>query len=440
MWLGIARRRRSGEAEFRARSGAAAGAAAAAVPATGQARDLPAHGRRADQLELFDYKPELARLDGKDLPAHRFSTASASPSSRGVPKMLGPQFPFSAGGAERRVDFGSAAASRRSTSTSCASSSRCAPTSSTTRPRSCCCTPASPRFGSPSLGSWVTYGLGTENQNLPGFIVLSPAGIRPMAASSCGVAASCPACIRACSAARRATRCSICRNPDGRQRATERRRMLDASATSTAQQSRELRRSGNADAHRAVRDGVPDAGRARTDAMDICAASPRARAERYGTKPGKASFANNCLLARRLVERGVRFVQLYHWGWDHHGAATRRSADLGFKRCREIDQPIAALLTDLKAARPARRHAGRLGRRVRPHADARESRRPGDAAHRARSSPGAFTIWMAGGGVKGGLVVRRDRRDGLRGRAKIPSRCAICTRPFSIYWASITTS
>jgi arylsulfatase A-like enzyme len=69
----------------------------------------------------------------------------------------------------------------------------------------------------------------------------------------------------------------------------------------------------------------------------------------YGAVPGDGSFASNCLIARRLVENDVRFVQLYHWGWDSHGAAPAEALNLGFKDlCRETDQPVAALLTDLR--------------------------------------------------------------------------------------------
>ena len=85
----------------------------------------------------------------------------------------------------------------------------------------------------------------------------------------------------------------------------------------------------------------------------------------YGTQPGKTSFANNCLLARRMVERGVRFVQLFDQGWDMHGNVFGGLP----KKCKQVDQPIAALIKDLKAAGSAQRHAGGLVGGVRPHAD-----------------------------------------------------------------------
>jgi hypothetical protein len=90
--------------------------------------------------------------------------------------------------------------------------------------------------------------------------------------------------------------------------------------------------------------------------------------EMYGATPGKASYANNCLLARRLVERGVRFVQLFHEAWDHHSDLEKNLR----VQCGNTDRRNAALIRDLKAARPARGHACRVGRRVWAHADGRE--------------------------------------------------------------------
>jgi uncharacterized protein (DUF1501 family) len=123
----------------------------------------------------------------------------------------------------------------------------------------------------------------------------------------------------------------------------------------------------------------------------------------YGTEPGRESFANNCLLARRLVERGVRFVQLFDWGWDSHGAAASEALNQGFKgKCQAVDRPLTALLTDL-----GRRGllddtlvvwTGEFGR-----TPMQENRSGREMAFIGRDhNPGAFTIWLAGGGVKAG--------------------------------------
>ena len=114
--------------------------------------------------------------------------------------------------------------------------------------------------------------------------------------------------------------------------------------------------------------------------MDLSGES-EATLDLYGAEPDKPSFANNCLLARRLVERGVRFVQLYHTDWDNHGGPGENLEGDFEKVCREIDQGQAALDQRPESARAAGRHAGRLGRRVRPHADGRDPRH-----HRPQSS------------------------------------------------------
>jgi len=141
-----------------------------------------------------------------------------------------------------------------------------------------------------------------------------------------------------------------------------------------------------------------------TDAMDIHK-EPEAVRTKYGSKIGEASFANNCLVARRLAERGVRFIQLYHWGWDSHGSNAGDSLNVGFvKRCLEVDQPIAALLSDLKERGMLEDTlivwGGEFGR-----TSMRENRSGQVTKFTGRDhNPGAFTIWLAGGGVKPGFT------------------------------------
>ena len=136
--------------------------------------------------------------------------------------------------------------------------------------------------------------------------------------------------------------------------------------------------------------------------MDI-AKEPKEVHELYGTKPGQKAFSNNCLLARRLVESGVRFVQLYHWGWDQHGDSMGNDLRYGLvERCRETDQPIAALIKDLK-----RRGlldstlviwGGEFGRT--PMNEERNGSKWLGRDHNQH----AFTVWMAGGGIKPGIT------------------------------------
>jgi uncharacterized protein (DUF1501 family) len=136
--------------------------------------------------------------------------------------------------------------------------------------------------------------------------------------------------------------------------------------------------------------------------MDI-SKEPKEVHELYGTKPGQKAFSNNCLLARRLVESGVRFVQLYHWGWDQHGESMGNDLRYGLvERCKETDQPIAALIQDLK-----RRGlldttliiwGGEFGRT--PMNEERNGSKWLGRDHNQH----AFTVWLAGGGAKPGIT------------------------------------
>ncbi len=163
------------------------------------------------------------------------------------------------------------------------------------------------------------------------------------------------------------------------------------------------------------------------DLMDI-AKEPKETLELYGAEPGKASFANNCLLARRLVEKGVRFVQLYHEAWDQHSQPGEGSAEElpGHRsRRRRADQGP-------QAPRPARRNAGDLGRRIRPHSDgARRHRRPRPPSQRLHHVDGRRRHQSR-------RAHRRDRRTRLQRRPATRSTCTTCTPPCSSCWASTT--
>ena len=258
----------------------------------------------------------------------------------------------------------------------------------------------SPQFGRPSMGAWVTYGIGSESTR--------PAGLRRAA-------------IRPARPARRRGALGQRLSADDLSgRAVPLRRRADPQPVAARRASRAERQR---DALEAIRDlnadrldatGDPEiATRIAAYEMAYRMQTQRPGADRsveendtktlelYGAEPGKPSFANNCLLARRLVERGVRFVQLYHTDWDHHGdAATTLEQGLD-DVCSEIDQPTRRAGQRPEAARPAGRHAGHLGRRVRPHADGRGPRRAVGRNHHID----AYTMWLAGGGVKPGLTV-----------------------------------
>ncbi|MDG2291426.1 MAG: DUF1501 domain-containing protein, partial [Phycisphaerales bacterium] len=139
------------------------------------------------------------------------------------------------------------------------------------------------------------------------------------------------------------------------------------------------------------------------DVMDISQESPETL-ELYGANPGDSSFANNCLLARRLCESGVRFVQLFDWGWDVHG--TGPGDDLMTQlpnKCAATDRPASALILDLKRRGLLDETlvvwSGEFGRTV------MNEKRNGSTFLGRDHHPGCFTIWMAGGGIKSGAVI-----------------------------------
>jgi hypothetical protein len=252
------------------------------------------------------------------------------------------------------------------------------------------------RGGRPSLGSWLAYGLGTEDQDLPAYVVLlsGPTGGAGTGLWSSGFL---PGAYQGAPFRTRGDPVLFLSNPSGHTRA-DRRRVLDAI--------QELNRAHLEDA------GDPEtaarmsqyemAFRMQTSVpglMDISKEPDRVLAA-YGARPGQPSFANNCLLARRLVERGVRFVQLCDADWDHHGNLEARLP----AKCRDVDRPMAALLADLK-------QRGLLDDTLVVWGSefGRTPLRQAATGNGAPTKPGrdhykdAFTVWLAGGGTKGGL-------------------------------------
>jgi hypothetical protein len=258
------------------------------------------------------------------------------------------------------------------------------------------------RLGYASFGSWVLYGLGTENQNLPGFIVLLSGGKTPDGGKQLWGSGFLPSVYQGVQCRSHGEPVLYLENPPGVSRSL-RRSMLDVIDEINKQTYSEF---GNpetvtriAQYELAFRMQMEA-----TDAMDI-RKEPESVRVRYASKPGEASFANNCLVARRLAERGVRFIQLYHWGWDSHGSSANEALNVGFvKRCREVDQPIAALLDDLKQRGLLEDTlviwGGEFGR-----TSMRENRGGQQMKFVGRDhNPGAFTIWLAGAGIKPGIT------------------------------------
>lgn len=255
----------------------------------------------------------------------------------------------------------------------------------------------SPRMGRPAMGAWVTYGLGSENRDLPGFVVLT-SGKAGRCGSTCWGSGFLPGAYQGVQFRSAGDPVLFLADPPGIDREL-RRDSLDALA---ALNKKSLVNVGDPEIATRInafemafrmQAGVPKL----MDTSD----EPKAVRELYGAEPGKDSFANNCLLARRLVERGVRFVQLVHGGWDHHGGGDQNLLTNLPVRAREVDQGSAALILDLKQ-RGLLDHtlviwAGEFGRT--PMLQGTRSKTDLGRDHLRD----AYTIWMAGGGVKAGL-------------------------------------
>jgi hypothetical protein len=252
------------------------------------------------------------------------------------------------------------------------------------------------RGGRPSFGSWVSYGLGSENRDLPAYVVMlsgPPGG----AGTSLWSSGFLPSVYQGIQFRSSGDAVLFLSNPKGHN-ATQRRQVLDA-----VNQLNETQLADVGDPEIATRISQYEmAYRMQTsvpELMDISKESPQTL-QMYGAKPGAASFANNCLLARRLVERGVRSIELYDSDWDHHSNLENRLR----AKCRDVDQGMAALITDLK-------QRGLLDDTL-VIWGAEFGRTPvgqGINGDGAKTSPGrdhhkdAYTMWMAGGGIKGGI-------------------------------------
>jgi hypothetical protein len=251
------------------------------------------------------------------------------------------------------------------------------------------------RGGRPSLGAWVTYGLGTENEDLPGYVVLlsgPPGG----AGTSLWTQGFLPGVHQGIQFRSKGDPVLFLTNPAG-YKPEDRRRELDALKDLNEQQ-----REATGDPEVATRISQYElAFRMQTSVPELMSISGETKEtlDMYGAKPGEASFANNCLLARRLVERGVRHIELYDSDWDHHsGLKTRLPA-----KCKDVDQAIAALIRDLKArdllSGTLIVWGSEFGRTpLSQGGDGTCNNVPGRDHHKD-----AYTMWLAGGGIKGGV-------------------------------------
>lgn len=351
------------------------------------------------QLELFDYRPDLVKFDGRDCP-QEYLDGQRFAFIQGTPRMLGPQFPFQQHGqsgawlTDRLPHFSKVV------------DDVCFIKSMQTDqfnhgPAQLMVHSGQPRVGYPSIGSWVTWGLGTENEDLPGFIVLLSGGRPPRVGKALWSSGFIPSVYQGVQCRSQGDPVLNVSNPakvDGNMRrvALDALRSLNQETYEEFGDPETLTRISQYELAYRMQTAVPQA-------MDI-ATEPQHIHDLYGTEPGKTSFANNCLLARRLVERGVRFIQLFDWGWDTHGSNASEGLHEGFvKKCQQVDQPMSALLLDLKQRGLLKDTlvvwSGEFGR-----TPMRENRGGVTMRFVGRDhNPNAFTLWMAGAGIKAGM-------------------------------------
>jgi hypothetical protein len=351
------------------------------------------------QLELWDHKPELSKLDGQPCPPS-FLEGKTFAFIRGVPNMLG-----SVGKFQQHGQSGSVLSDYFEHLPQVIDEISFLKAMYTDQfnhaPAQLFMHTGSARLGRPSMGSWVTYGLGSENSDLPGFVVLTSGGQTPDAGKSVWGSGFLPSVYQGVQCRSQGDPVLFLSDPNGLDRDL-RKKAIDALTEVNKQQFEEfkdpetLARISQYEMAFKMQISVPEV-------MDI-SKEPTYIHEMYGTEPGKSSFANNCLLARKLVEKGVRFVQLYDWGWDTHGDGKGTSLEFGLRdKTKTIDRPITALLQDLKQRGMLDETLVVWGSEF-GRTPMQENRNGKKMPFKGRDHhTDAFTCWMAGGGIRRGF-------------------------------------
>jgi hypothetical protein len=351
------------------------------------------------QLDLFDAKPVLTKYDGQECPqdlikGERFAFI------KGTPRLLGSPFRFAPCGdsgvqisellphLSQHVDKLAIIRSMKTTQFNHA-------------PAQIFMNTGHQIVGRPSLGAWMSYGLGSENHDLPAFVVLLSGDSNPDGGKSCWGSGFLPTTHQGVEFRAKGDPVLYVSNPRGMSAEVRRESLDTLGRLNTAH----LQDMGDPEIQTRI-SAYELAYRMQTSVPELIdfSSEPASVHEMYGTEPGQVSFANNCLLARRLIERDVRFVQLFHRGWDTHGNTFGEDIVERLPRlCRETDRPIAALLTDLDQRGLLKDTlilwGGEFGRT--PMNEARAGSRFLGRDHH----PHAFTMWLAGGGVKPGITI-----------------------------------
>ncbi len=350
-------------------------------------------------LDMWDHKPELVKRDGQECPDEYIKGKKFAFTS-GTPKLMGSPRKFAQYG-KNGLWMSDAIPHLHEVA-----DDLCVINSMTTdhfnhAPAELFVHTGFQQPGRPSFGAWTTFGLGSENQNLPGYVVLISSGVQPNGGKSSFGSGFIPSVYQGVQCRSKGDPVLYVTDPPGMNRSLRRSsldalRDLNEAALKDFAHPETLTRMAQYELAFRMQMSVPEV-------MDISKESPKTL-EAYGAKPGASSFANNCLLARRLAEDGVRFVQLFDWGWDFHGTNPAEDIRDGLtKKCSTMDKPVAALINDLKERGLLDETliilGGEFGR-----TPFREGRTAKGKVLGRDHFPDCYTMVMAGGGVKGGYT------------------------------------
>ncbi len=340
-------------------------------------------------IEMFDNKPSLAKFDGTLPPADLlkgYRAAFINPNS----KLLGPKFKFAKYG-QSGAELSDLLPHTSKIVDDIAIVKGMVSDAFNHAPAQLMMNTGSMIFGRPSFGAWTIYGMGSEAEDLPAFVVFSTGSKGPSGGNSCWGSGFLPTVYQGVQFRNVGDPVLYLSNPRGVDA------KLQRDSLDTIQKLNRMRLDTVGDPEIATRiNSFEMAFKMQSSAPELMDLSkePKHILEMYGAEPGKPSFANSVLMARRLVERGVRFVQIYHEAWDQHGSLVR---DLT-KNCLDTDQACAALVKDLKQRGMLKDTlvvwGGEFGRTpmVQGGSDGRDHH------------PNAFTMWLAGGGIKPGIT------------------------------------
>ena len=350
------------------------------------------------QVDLLDPKPALQKYDGQHIPdelvkGERFAFI------KGKPKLLGSPFEFTRCG-HSGAEISELLPHLKNVADDVTIIRSLHTTQFNHAPAQIFMNTGFQIIGRPSMGSWMTYGLGSECKDLPGFVVLVSGENQPDGGKACWGSGFLPSVYQGVEFRSQGDPVLFLTNPEGvsaqsRRDSLDLLKKLNEDHLAANGDPEIMTRIASYEMAYRMQSSVPEL-------VDIHS-EPASVHELYGTEPGKKSFGNNCLLARRLVERGVRFVQLYHRGWDNHGTSSHddivnRLPSL----CQETDRAAAALIQDLKQRGLLESTivvwGGEFGRT--PMNEARDHSKFLGRDHHPR----AFSMWVAGGGFKPGIT------------------------------------